>query len=231
MTTPTPPWRSTRAPGTARPDGPPAHRPSPVRPLARVVRGVVAGVLSTALAGASHVAVDPAAPDPVAVAAAVAAAVGVCVLLAGHRMGPVRLGAAVALSQGSYHLLFSLPHGSTAGAHAGQRADLAAAHPHPPPGALFPDLPSAGTIHWPMLLMHLLAVVVTYLLLRHGERAWWSLVDALGALARRVLAPVVPRITAPRPLRRSHRPLPHDLQDLGHALRIITPRGPPVPLS
>ncbi|TDL46552.1 hypothetical protein [Kocuria rosea] len=201
-------------------------------PFARVVRGGLAGSLSAAVAGASHFAVDPARPAPLVVAAAVTAAIGVCVLLAGHRMGPVRLGAAVALSQGAYHLLFSRPGTHTAGAAPGpgHGADLAAGHPHPP-GALSPDVALLGSEHWPMLLVHLLAVVATYFLLRHGERAWWSVADVLGTPVRRLLAPSIPPINAPRPLRRPHRPLPHALHDLGCALRIITPRGPPVPVS
>lgn len=233
MTTPTPPRTNTRMPATTRTPGPPAQRTPPVSPFARVVRGGLAGTLAAALAGASHFAVDPAAPAPLVVAAAVAAAIGVCVLLAGHRMGPVRLGAAVALSQGAYHLLFSLPGRKTAGAapDPGHGAELAAGHPHPLPGGLSPDVALLGPEHWPMLLVHLLAVVATYLLLRHGERVWWSLVDVLGAPVRRLLAAAIPRITAPRPLRRPHRPLPQDLHDLGCALRIITPRGPPVPMS
>lgn len=227
MTTPTPPRTNTQTAG-------PAGRWTPSVSLsARVVRGVIAGALSAAVAAASHFAVDPADPAPLVVAAAVTAAIGVCVLLAGHRMGPVRLGVAVALSQGAYHLLFSLTGPNTAGTAPGpgHGVGLAAGHPHPPPGTPSPDIALRGSEHGPMLLGHLAAAVVTYLLLRHGERAWWSVLDVLGAPVRRLLAPALPPINAPRPLRRLHRSLPRDLHDLGCALRIITPRGPPVPMS
>jgi hypothetical protein len=218
---------------TTRTPGYLAQRRPPVSPFARVARGVIAGSLSAVLAGASHFAVDPTDPAPLVLAAAVAAAIGVCVLLAGHRMGPVRLGAAVTLSQGAYHLLFSLPGTNTAGAALGpgHGAELAAGHPHPLPGALSPESALLGPEHWPMLLVHLLAVVATYLLLRHGERAWWSLVDVLGTPVRRLLAPTISPLNAPRLLRGPHRPLPHGLHDLGCALGIITPRGPPAPVS
>lgn len=233
MTAPTPPGTNTRIPATTGSAGPPGQRTPPVSGHARVARGGLAGSLSAAVAGASHFAVDPANPDPVVVAAAVAVAIGVCVLLAGHRMGPVRLGAAVTLSQGAYHLLFSRPGTNTAGTASGpgHGVELAAGHPHPLPGALSSDAVLLGSGHWPMLLVHMLAVVATYLLLRHGERAWWSVVDVLGAPVRRLLAPTTPPITAPLPLREPNGALPHNLHDLGCALGIITPRGPPVPVS
>jgi hypothetical protein len=234
MTAPTPPGTTTRRPGN-RTAGPPAQWTPAVSGHARVARGVLAGSLSAAVAAASHFAVDPARPAPLVLAAAVAAAIGVCVLLAGHRMGPVRLGAAVTLSQGAYHLLFSRPGTHTAGAVIGpgpeHGAELTTGHPHPPPVAMSPDVALLGSEHWLMLLVHLLAVVATYLLLRHGERAWWSVVDVLGAPVRRILAPATPLINAPRLRRGPHRSLPQDLHDLGCVLRIITPRGPPVPVS
>lgn len=207
--------------------------PQRVGPPARMVRGVVAGGLSASLAAASHHAVDTAAGDPVVVVVSVAVAVGVCVLLAGHRMGPVRLGSAVVLSQGVYHLLFSLSGGNTAGAGSRfpQGGEPAPGHAHPPPGTVPRDLSSAETAHGLMLLLHLLAAVVTYLLLRHGERAWWSLVDLLGAPIRRLLAAAFPWVPAPRPPGRPGRFFQHDLHDLGCALQVVVPRGPPVPVS
>jgi hypothetical protein len=194
---------------------------------------VIAGVLSASLAAASHHGVDMAAPDPVVVVVSAAVAVGVCVLLAGHRMGPVRLGSAVVLSQGVYHLLFSLSGGNAAGvgAHVPRGVEPGPGHTHPPLEAIPRDLPSAGTAHWLMLLLHLLAAVVTYLLLRHGERAWWSLVDALGAPIRRLLHVAFPWVAARRPMGRPGRFFQQDLHDLGCALQIVIPRGPPVPVS
>lgn len=200
---------------------------------ARVVRGGLAGALSASLAAASHFAVDMAAPDPAVVVASVAVAVGVCVLLAGHRMGPVRLGSAVAISQGVYHLLFSLPGGNTVGAeaHFPRGVEPAHGHTHALLGTIPPDTFPVETAHDPMLVLHLLAAVVTYLLLRHGERAWWALVDVLSTPVRRLLTVVLPWVTAQRPLERAGRSFLHDLHDLGCALEIVTPRGPPVAVS
>ncbi|MEX5270909.1 hypothetical protein [Kocuria sabuli] len=231
MTAPTLPRRRARERETARSrERGEVNKPQQVSPLARVVRGAIAGVLSTWLAAGSHFAVDMAAPDPVVVVASVAVAVGVCVLLAGHRMGPVRLGLAVTISQGVYHLLFSLSGGNTieAGSHPAQGVDPAPGHTHPPLETVSPGLLPVETAHWAMLLVHLLAAVVTYLLLRHGERAWWSLVDVLGAPIRRLLAVAFPWVPARRPLGRPDRSFQQDLHDLGCALQIVTPRGPPV---
>lgn len=232
MTAPILPRRRARRPESTLPQRREVGEPRRAGPLARVVRGVIAGLLSASLAAASHHAVNTAAPDPVVVLLSAALAVGVCVLLAGHRMGPVRLGSAVALSQGVHHLLFSLSGGNTGGV--GPRfprgAEPVPGHTHAPPGTVPGDLSSAETAHWSMLLLHLLAAVVTYLLLRHGERAWWSLVDVLGAPIRRLLAVALPRVPAPRPLDRPGRPIRHAVQDLGRALETMTPRGPPVPV-
>lgn len=233
MTAPTLPRRRTRKRESIRPRGQEASGPQRAGPLARGVRGVIAGVLSASLAAASHHAAATAAPDPVVVAVTAVAAVGVCVLLAGHRMGPVRLGSAVVLSQGVHHLLFSLSGGNTAGvgSHVPRGVEPGPGHTHPPLGTVPRDLPSAEPAHWLMLLLHLLAAVVTYLLLRHGERAWWSLVDVLGAPIRRLLHVAPPWVAARRPLGRPGRFFQQDLHDLGCALQIVTPRGPPVPVS
>lgn len=117
--------------------------------FARVVRGGLAGALSASVAAASHHAADMAAPDPAAVVVSAAVAVGICVLLAGHRMGPVRLSSAVVLSQGVYHLLFSSSGGNAArvGAHVPRGVEPAPGHTHPPPGPLSSGLSSAETAH------------------------------------------------------------------------------------
>lgn len=229
MTTPTPPETRTRTRDTPQPTGQKAGGSQRVSPLARAVRGAIAGSLSASLAAASHFAVDRAAPDPAVVVASVTVAVGVCVLLAGHRMGPVRLGSAVIISQGVYHLLFSLSGENTAGAgaHFPQGVDPAPGHTHSALATISPSLPAAENVHWAMLLLHLLAAVVTYLLLRHGERAWWALVDVLGTPIRRLLAVAFPWVAARRPLGRPARSVPQDLRDLSCALEIVTPRGPP----
>jgi hypothetical protein len=233
MTAPILPETRTRERKTPRPqERGEVNEPQQVGPCARVVRGAIAGVLSAWLAAVSHFAVDMAAPDPVVVVASVAVAVGVCVLLAGHRMGPVRLGLAVAISQGAYHLLFSLPGETTAGAVSHSLRGVGPAHGHTPPPleTVPPGLFRMETAHGLMLLLHLLAAVVTYLLLCHGEKAWWALVEVLGTPIRRLLTVVIPWVRARRPLRRPGRSFLHNLHDLGCTLEIVTPRGPPVPV-
>lgn len=231
MTAPILPGTITRERKTPRPQARgEVNEPQQVGPCARVVRGAIAGVLSASLAAASHFAVDMAAPDLVIVVTSVAVAVGGCVLLAGHRMSPVRLGLAVTISQGVYHLLFSLSGGNTtgAGSHPAQGADPAPGHTHAPLGTVPPDPFPVETAHDPMLVLHLLAAVVTYLLLRHGERACWALVDLLGTPIRQLLTVVLPWVAARRPIGRPGRASHHAFHDLGCALDIVTPRGPPV---
>jgi hypothetical protein len=232
MTAPTPPGRSAREQDTTRPPGRRLSGPLRVGPWARVVRGVIAGGLSASLAAASHSAADTATPQPAVVIASVAIAVGVCVLLAGHRMGPVRMGSAVTISQGCYHLLFSLPGAITTGTVATSVRGLGPAHGHDHSAlvALSPGLPPVETASWLMPVVHLMAAVVTYLLLRHGERAWWSLVDVLGVRVRRLLTGMIPWVRARRPLGRPGRFFHRDLHDLGYTLKVVTSRGPPVPV-
>lgn len=79
-----------------------------VRPGARWVRGWLAASLSTFCAGLSHYLADASTPDPLPLLLALLMAGVVCGLLAGRRMGPGRVAVAVVLSQGAYHVLFSV---------------------------------------------------------------------------------------------------------------------------
>lgn len=203
-----------------------------VRPGARLVRGWLAGMLSTTVAGASHYAADASTPNPLLLLIAAATAGLVCVLLAGARMGSVRVGAAVVVSQGAYHALFSVPSltpctsaGGTAHAHHG----AAAIHTTPSLEATSCLVPLALG-HSPMLAAHLLAAVVTFLILRHGERSWWGLVDALRTRLPQVLALVLPLIPAARPDRRGGEFFHHGLRDLALARAVVSRRGPPAPV-
>ncbi|TDL42840.1 hypothetical protein [Kocuria rosea] len=205
----------------------------PVRPGARSVRRWLAGFLSTIAAGASRYAAEGSTPDLVLLLMAVAAAGLVCVLLAGARMGPVRVGMAVALSQGVHHALYSVP--------ALAPCTATGVTEHAPHGAatirttasfeVTSCLVPAVSGHSPMLAAHLLAAVTTFLLLRHGERSWWGLVDALGTRLPQVLPLVLPLIPAARPDRRAGEFFHHALRDLALARAVVSRRGPPAPVA
>lgn len=169
---------------------------------ARTARGAAAGLLCAAPAALSHALTAGSAPAPASLAVAVAVSTVVCVLLTGRRMGPVRLFAAVAASQGGYHLLY--------GQHGPGPTDRPG-HDH-----------DAG-----MLAAHLVAAVLSALAVRHGERAWWALVDALRADVRLLRLVRAPLVRAERPLRRGRRFFLRALRDRGPAPGTITRRGPP----
>lgn len=206
-------------------------RHEPVRPGARLARGWLAGILSTSLAGLSHYATDAATPDLLLLLIAVAGASMVCVLLAGHRMGPLRVAVAVGVSQGAYHALFSVPaHASCAGA---EGTGLEHAHHGAASAAVLDPVGCATPAaygHQPMVAAHLLAAVVTYLMVRHGEKAWWALVDALRTQVVHVLALVLPVTPAARPVRRAGEFFHRELHDLASARAVILRRGPPAPV-
>jgi hypothetical protein len=209
-------------------------QPTPVRPVARLVRGWLAAFLSTSLAGLSHCAAGASTPNPVLLLIAVAVAGVVCVVLAGHRMGPSRIGAAVLVSQGAYHALFSVP----ALAPCAVRGGWAIDHAHhgtagmPTVSALDPAACLTPVVegHSPMVAAHLLAAAATFCVLRHGETSWWALVDALTPRLTQVLALVLPLIPAKRPVRRSGQFSHRELHDTGWVRAAISRRGPPVPV-
>jgi hypothetical protein len=192
-----------------------------VRPGARLVRGWLAASLSTFCAGISHSIADASAPDLVLLACALAMSGLVCVLLAGRRMGPARVTAAVALSQGAYHALFSVS-AARSGAAPGE-----AMTPHAHHGAA---MASGVEAHGGMLTAHVLAGILTLLVLRHGEKSWWALVDALRTEIGVVLTVVLPLIPAVRPSRRAGVFFLPVLEDTGRVRGAISRRGPPAPV-
>lgn len=138
----------------------------------RVTRGVLAAAVSTFAAAFSHGVAASEAPSIAALAAASVLAVFVCIALAG-RTTPLRLGAAVILSQAGFHALFALvPAASGA-------ASVAAGH-H---GMVLLTADAAAHVHEfsgpAMWLGHAAAAVVTILALRHGERATLAIADTL----------------------------------------------------
>jgi hypothetical protein len=197
---------------------------------ARFARGWLAALFSTLVASASHTLAGGHAPSALSVVLALAFAGIVCVALTGRTISPLRLTAAVALSQAAFHAMFS-----TIGTAAASSGDVGAgAHVHGTSAALLESALPAGqsAMHhqngW-MWLGHAVAAVLTIVALRYGEAAFWRMRGIALLLVRTVLAavPVVPLL--PRTPRRAvvagHLFVPRCIEYLRLSLGL---RGPPV---
>lgn len=162
----------------------------------RVGRGFLAASVSTFVAAFSHSIAGGPPPSGAGIALCLAFATIVCMLLAGRRMSRMRLAASVAASQVLYHLLFGLVPAPAAGAvRIVETAGALSGHSHSA-GLAF-EAAGAHAAHADpgMWAAHLLAAVVTFLALRHGELA----VSALLALTRGMVASILPR-AMPQPV-------------------------------
>ncbi|WP_168627001.1 hypothetical protein [Cryobacterium sp. BB307] len=194
---------------------------------ARVARGQAAALVSTFVAAFSHAAADGALPGPAGILLCLAFSGMLCVALAGKRLSRMRLAVSIALSQFAFHAFFSSLSAPIA-------AVPVAAHAHP--GGLANLQPIAPTVHAvhageTMWLAHAVAAAITFLILRFGERAFWSLLEtarlSVGALLNRLLvAPVaLPRRASGAQLSRSISP-----RALRRMLSPMRHRGPPLAL-
>ncbi|MBF4617578.1 hypothetical protein ITJ44_05765 [Clavibacter sp. VKM Ac-2873] len=210
----------------------------------RVARGVVTSGVAILVAAVSHMAGGGEAPGVVGVVIAAAFALPVSTFLAGRTLSVLRLAIAVAFSQGAFHLLFSVGAATTAstrmvgghhgmGGHVlttaagsagstGTAADTAA-------GGAADAAAMAGMHHGPgMWAAHVLAVAVTCVALRFGERAFWDLV-ALARTALVVMLHAVALLASPAVELRHRVPAAWHpgLPDTGVALSSMPRRGPP----
>lgn len=187
------------------------NRPAPLRPLRAAL--VTATVLSLAVAG--HLLGGGALPAPAVLLGLALLVVAPVTWLAGRRLTPLRLLAAVGTAQLGLHEALAVLSGPTAcapanGAHATSSPTLLCLPEHlHAPGPH--ELTAAGLA---MLAGHLLAGAATALVLARAETALWLLLDwlrtlaegprrthPLPALPRRVLPPA----SIPRPARRGLR--------------------------
>lgn len=214
----------------------------------RLLRGGTAASIATAVALGGHLVGGGAMPAWLGILVPWWLAVAVCTLLAGTRFSLVRMGVAVLASQALFHGLFSAgtpgdpgralvdPPGSHLG-HAGHGTGSVAGHGAHGGGegvASVADHALHGShSDLRMLLLHVLAAMVTAVLLQHGE----SVLMRCARLALTVLAvlahPPLLLITLLVP-ERPDRPLPA-APYLLHAQRaVLAPqlrRGPPVVLA
>lgn len=192
----------------------------------RVARGAVAACVATFVALVSHVSAGGAIPGLIGIAVPLALSFVVCAVLAGRRLSAARLGLSVVISQTLFHTLFVLgSYDLGAGGHA-HGATVAV-------GAGGSSTP-AFTMDAGMAAGHLIAAVVTTLVLHRGERT----LAALGALAVRCVAWLRARarlvVTAcvPSPARSVRAAIVVAVQPVSAlVVRASARRGPPVAAS
>ncbi|MFF1876681.1 hypothetical protein [Leifsonia sp. NPDC058230] len=208
---------------------------------ARVTRGLLASAVAIFVAALFHVAGGGAAPGPIALALSFAFATLASLLLTARRLSAWRLTVSVVLSQLLFHLLFGIGGGTAAFSVSGGAAGMAHLHAgshlvmsaaggasvHADMGAL-PTTPA-------MWLSHAMAVLITVIALRFGERAFWGLFET----ARMGVARIVSHLasTAPAVLAPAASPAaavesePSLLRDLGLPLARLRHRGPPAAIT
>ncbi|WP_101846266.1 hypothetical protein [Zhihengliuella sp. ISTPL4] len=184
----------------------------------RFLRAAAVSAIATLLAAVSHTIGGGAAPHPLLIAAVAALFVPLSAALVGGRSSRARVAVAVFLAQAAFHLLFQLLGAPTAddatglAAHA-HHLDLSALgplSPAPGPGAL-------------MLSAHVIAAVLTTLLLWHGESVLRTIARWFRAALRRAVASAAMTPAPPRPLRSAVLPPLDDAVTME-----VSRRGPPV---
>lgn len=175
---------------------------------ARIARGLLAALASTAVAALSHALAGGGAPSTLSLVIAVAFSALVCVALTGRRLSAGRMSAAVALSQFAFHGVFA---GLGASGHTAATLESAAHGAHTVASIGLSVVPETThhTSGW-MWLAHALAALATIVVLRRGEAAFWGMRDAALRFLATVFtlppaptsappaAPVVARVAAPR---------------------------------
>lgn len=220
----------------------------------RLVRGGTAASIATAVALGGHLAGGGAMPAWLGILVPWWLAVAVCTLLAGTQFSLARMGVAVLASQALFHGLFSAgtpgdpgralvdPPGSHLGhgaGHAGHGNGGVAGHGTHGDGGEGVASVADHALHGShpdlrMLLLHVLAAMVTAVLLQHGEsvlmRCARLALSVLAVLSRPPLLLLITLLVPERP----GRPLPA-APHLLHAQRaVLAPqlrRGPPVVLA
>ena len=181
--------------------------------VARAARGWGVAVFATATAAVSHGLAGGTFPGTFGIFASLILAGAASSLLTTRKQSPWRLAAAVAVTQVMYHAVFSGMGDPTA----------PVAHHH----SALPDLMPAHSHGGSMWLAHIVAGVVTLLVLTHAESALWSLARALTLAVGRLLT--LSRSVSPLPAvavplqRRDAAPSP-----LLVVLSLMRYRGPPL---
>lgn len=195
----------------------------------RLARGWAGATAATFVAALSHVLAGGTVPGVPMLMLSLALSGLVCSMLAGRVLSLWRMSAAVVLSQGLFHWLFSA---GTAGFEAAPMAGATpghAGHGMSPMTIVATGQASPAMDHDAplMLLFHALAAAVTIALLRRGEVAGVQLLHA----AHLCLARFLPRLVPPPLPVRAPPAVPHlhvrVVASLGVPLLAMRHRGPP----
>lgn len=196
---------------------------------ARVARGGTAAAFATFVAALSHTMAGGATPGVFGVVVSLVLASTACTLLAGRSLSLLRLAVSVALSQTLFHSVFSglgapvapsaLEHhgalGLTDAAADSAALDSAALHS----AADHSTMPGAT-----MILAHVVAGLVTILVFRYAESAFWGLATTFRLFLSRLLGIAVVVLAVRAAPRTVGRLLPHDREPFLSSMRR---RGPP----
>lgn len=193
-----------------------------MRALFRLLRAVVVASSTVLLAAGAHLAGGGSLPDALVVVGVLALVTLSVMALAGRRISLPAMLALLGAGQFGLHNAFEI---LTESASSAPVLSMNAGHAHML-GMVSPQGPAPMAMDSPsMLLGHVLATVVTALLLARGEAAVWALLAWLRPLVRLLIAASPP----PRPA------VPAFAQNaLSHtwrSLRLPERRGPPSPFA
>lgn len=162
---------------------------------ARVAQGAAIAGFATFVAALSHTVGGGAPPGLLALVLSMAFSMLLCLTVVGRRLTLSRTVIAVAATQFALHVLYSV-HGAAPAAAA---ASSSMSHHH---GTTdwSSTMSSPASFDTPMLISHLVAVAVTVVAIRHGERALRATLRAIRIAVASVL-PSIPRIDGRWPLR------------------------------
>lgn len=181
----------------------------------RASRGWVVALIATVVAATSHALADGEAPSAFGFVASLILAGTACTLLSARRQSLWRLAASITISQILFHSLFS-----------GMGSPAVVAHEH---GA---TLTEASPLHGhssDMWIAHIVAGVITLVVLRHAESAAWGLARSVRLASGWMLVPWHP---APVPVVRTVAARVRVIRPRARHLVVssITHRGPPLEL-
>ncbi|MGV8857447.1 hypothetical protein [Rhodoglobus sp.] len=180
----------------------------------RVLRGSAAAFFATLAAALSHLLAGGVSPSLFGMAVSLVISVAVCTLLAGRTVSLARLTVAIVASQAMYHALFSTmlaPEGIAGHDMSAMTVNFSSV------------TQSASSV---MSLSHLGAAVVTIVMVRYAEVAFWGLLTTARLFLARLLTPVVAITVRTARVPRPEQPL-HLARFATRFLSTMRYRGPP----
>jgi hypothetical protein len=194
---------------------------------ARFARGWIAALVSTFVAVFSHAVAGGSIPSVAGIALCLSFSAVFCVLLAGKTLSLLRQAVSVAISQFLFHGLFGLLADAPAppAAGHGMSMDVSAGFAASLPAQQAAIAMPTDSRMW---LGHAVAAGVTVLALRHGERAFWGLLNvarlALTRLFGHTVAVGTGQSSRPHAVASDRARLPRPVEDM---LSVLRHRGPP----